>query len=376
MRNPPWSRDEHIIALDFYLQHAPTIPGKNSSEVIALSELLNKLQKNIGGETQETFRNPAGVYMKLMNFRRFDPSYTGAGLAHGNQDEEIVWNLYSNNSIELHKLASHISSFIKTEKNNESSSILPPLDDQEVEGNEGQILSRVHRYRERDASLVRKKKERFIAEHGRLYCECCEFNFSEQYGEHGKGFIECHHTKPVSELNAGVTTKISDLVMLCSNCHRMIHRSKPWLSIDELVLKRVPDHEHREIDCMFCQFQLAEHKRVIEENAFAYVIRDEFPVTEHHTLIIPKRHVMDYFGLVTAERDAIHALIHSQKKVLDAFDPTIDGFNIGMNCGESAGQTIFHCHVHLIPRRKGDVENPRGGVRHIIAGKGYYENKK
>jgi diadenosine tetraphosphate (Ap4A) HIT family hydrolase len=65
-----------------------------------------------------------------------------------------------------------------------------------------------------------------------------------------------------------------------------------------------------------------------------------------------------------------------QKKLLQEKDSTIDGFNIGMNCGETAGQTIFHCHVHLIPRRKGDVENPRGGVRHIIAGKGYYEEKK
>jgi len=65
-----------------------------------------------------------------------------------------------------------------------------------------------------------------------------------------------------------------------------------------------------------------------------------------------------------------------QKQLLQEADSKIGGFNIGMNCGESAGQTVFHCHVHLIPRRKGDVENPRGGVRHIIAGKGFYEDKK
>jgi len=72
---------------------------------------------------------------------------------------------------------------------------------------------------------------------------------------------------------------------------------------------------------------------------------------------------------------SINALIKQEKNNLQKNDPSIEGFNIGMNCGEVAGQTIFHCHVHLIPRRKGDVENPRGGVRHIIPGKGFYTDK-
>ena len=85
---------------------------------------------------------------------------------------------------------------------------------------------------------------------------------------------------------------------------------------------------------------------------------------------------VDYFGLVPAEVSAINLLMAEQKNLLQEADSKIDGFNIGMNCGESAGQTVFHCHVHLIPRRKGDVEFPKGGVRHIIAGKGFYEDKK
>ena len=104
----------------------------------------------------------------------------------------------------------------------------------------------------------------------------------------------------------------------------------------------------------------------------AYAIRDGYQVTKGHTLFIPKRHAMDYFELVQAEANAINALMLEQKSLLQSKDPTITGFNIGMNCGEDAGQTIFHCHVHLIPRRKGDVEKPRGGVRHIIPGKGHY----
>ena len=131
----------------------------------------------------------------------------------------------------------------------------------------------------------------------------------------------------------------------------------------------------RRDDCLFCNIQTNERTRIIAENELAYVIRDGFPVTPEHTLIIPKRHAIDYFELVQSEVNAINALMHDQKKLLTLDDPSIQGFNIGMNCGEVAGQTIFHCHVHLIPRRKGDVENPRGGVRHIIGGKGFYEVK-
>ncbi len=131
-----------------------------------------------------------------------------------------------------------------------------------------------------------------------------------------------------------------------------------------------------EKDCLFCDIQTIDRKRIVAENEFAYAIRDGFPVTSGHTLFIPKRHVADYFGLVQSEVYAINALMTEQKVLLQSQDSTIEGFNIGMNCGAVAGQTVFHCHVHLIPRRKGDVENPRGGVRHIIAGKGYYEEKK
>ena len=135
-------------------------------------------------------------------------------------------------------------------------------------------------------------------------------------------------------------------------------------------------YEDRERDCLFCNLQIDDRKRITAENDLAYAIRDGFPVTEGHTLFIPKRHTIDYFGLLPAEVSAINQLMEAQRIFLLESDSTIGGFNIGMNCGESAGQTVFHCHVHLIPRRKGDVENPRGGVRHIIAGKGFYEEKK
>ena len=132
----------------------------------------------------------------------------------------------------------------------------------------------------------------------------------------------------------------------------------------------------RQEGCLFCDVQASDRKRIIAENSLAYAIRDGFPVTEFHTLFIPKRHAKDYFDLTQAEINAINQLINEQKSNLDKADRSIDGYNIGMNCGETAGQTVFHCHVHLIPRRKGDVENPRGGIRHLIAGKGYYSENK
>jgi len=110
----------------------------------------------------------------------------------------------------------------------------------------------------------------------------------------------------------------------------------------------------------------------MHENEHAFAIWDGFPVTERHTLIIPKRHVDDYFALTQEELLACDALLKEAKNEILKSDPNVEGFNIGMNCGEIAGQTIFHCHIHLIPRRKGDVENPRGGVRHLIPGKGDY----
>jgi diadenosine tetraphosphate (Ap4A) HIT family hydrolase len=129
-------------------------------------------------------------------------------------------------------------------------------------------------------------------------------------------------------------------------------------------------------NCLFCDVQTIDKDRIIAENALAYVIRDGFPVTQFHSLIIPKRHTKDYFGLTQAEINAINSLMHEQKALLDKQDKTIEGYNIGINCGEIAGQSVWHCHVHLIPRRKGDVENPKGGVRHVIPNKGHYTEKK
>ena len=123
-------------------------------------------------------------------------------------------------------------------------------------------------------------------------------------------------------------------------------------------------------NCIFCD--LPQDKEIIDSNNFALAFYDGYPVTKYHTLIIPKRHVADYFELNKQEIDAINDLVHIQKIRLEKFDKTITGFNIGVNIGQDAGQSIFHVHLHLIPRRNGDMINPKGGVRGVIPEKQKY----
>ena len=122
-------------------------------------------------------------------------------------------------------------------------------------------------------------------------------------------------------------------------------------------------------DCLFCNIPTV---RIVLENELAYAVRDGYPVTEMHSLIIPKRHIQDYFDLTKEELIACDQLIRSLKDEISNSDNSVNGFNIGINSGETAGQTIFHCHIHLIPRRTGYVDNPRGGVRNVIPGMGNY----
>ena len=105
----------------------------------------------------------------------------------------------------------------------------------------------------------------------------------------------------------------------------------------------------------------------------AYLNEDGIAVTQLHSLIIPKRHVADYFDLHMAERNAVENLLHEQRDTLRNRDDSITGFNSGINAGDSAGQIVFHVHIHLIPRRQGDVDNPRGGVRNVIPSSGDYK---
>ena len=124
-------------------------------------------------------------------------------------------------------------------------------------------------------------------------------------------------------------------------------------------------------DCIFCN---RTNCKIISSTKYFFIIRDTaFPVTKHHTLIITNRHVDDFFDLTKDEMNDLDEVLKSQKKELKRLDKEISAFNVGVNAGKDAGQSIMHCHIHLIPRRKGDVEDPRGGVRGVIPEKQKYK---
>ena len=227
-RNPTWGRDELILALDLYMRHRPSFPDDKHPEVIALSQLLNELATTAAGNA--SFHNPNGVAMKLMNLRRLDPDQQGRGLAGGGKQEEDVWAIFANDLQRLRSTAAAITAAIKIADEEDTGTNA----EEGEEAEEGQVLTRQHRFRERNRAIVERRKAKAIRQHGRLNCEACDFDFSVNYGERGSGFIECHHTRPVSALKPGEKTKLEELALLCANCHRMIHIRRPWMSVSEL----------------------------------------------------------------------------------------------------------------------------------------------
>ena len=226
--NPTWSRDELVLALDLYLRFEGNPPGKGSAEVIELSETLNLMAAAMSGRSA-TFRNPNGVYMKMMNFRPFDPRYK-AGLSRGGRGDQEVWEELAHDPARVSRIAMAIVENLLDGE---------PVDDREVEldaieAAEGRILTRVHRQRERSPELVRKKKAAAMKRDGALLCEACGFDFKAGYGPHGEGYIEAHHLQPLHTLSPGTKTKLEDLALLCANCHRMVHAKREWLTLDQL----------------------------------------------------------------------------------------------------------------------------------------------
>ncbi len=185
-------------------------------------------------------------------------------------------------------------------------------------------------------------------------CECCGVSSEERA-------IDIDHIVP---RNKGGLDDPSNLQALCYQCNR---QKRDRDDTDFASIKA--SYNHRETGCLFCHI---ENHRVVTETALAYVIRDAYPVSDLHTLVIPKRHVAGWFDLYKPEHQSILALLDGQKETVAKLDPKVQGFNVGINIGEVAGQTIFHAHVHLIPRREGDVVNPRGGVRGVFADKAIY----
>ena len=185
-------------------------------------------------------------------------------------------------------------------------------------------------------------------------CELCGISADEKA-------LEVDHITPK---NFGGEDSINNYQALCYSCNAT-KRDRDDTDFRELKHK----YECRDSSCLFCNI---ESKRVVLENNLAYSIKDKYPVSAGHSLIIPKRHFQDYFEISQPEFNSVNTLVQNIKIQLKKNDSTITGFNIGINCGSDAGQTIMHTHIHLIPRRKYDIQNPIGGVRNIFPDKGNY----
>jgi 5-methylcytosine-specific restriction protein A len=177
-RNPPWTRDELILALDLHVKYKGNPPGKASDQITDLSSLLNQ---TVDSPKVADYRNPNGVYMKLMNFRRFDPVYQQQGkkgLTRGNKLEEEVWNSLSDDPARLSGIAGAIQANIER-----VTVPLVELDELDIEeAEEGHVLTRAHLVRERSRKLVEAKKVSVLRSTGALACEACGFDFRARYG--------------------------------------------------------------------------------------------------------------------------------------------------------------------------------------------------
>jgi 5-methylcytosine-specific restriction protein A len=230
-RNPDWTRDELLLALDYYFRHPGEAHDPEKPSVQELTVQIGQVAKALGITGSDSLRNANGVSMKLLNFRAHDPDYQArgkVGLSRGNRLEGEVWEEFTDRREHLRQAVQTI--LVATHGDGEAVRL---SDEDDFEAPEGRLLARLHLRRERNRELVKRKKAAAMRDTGRLSCEVCDFDFLAAYGERGRGFIECHHTVPVSSLGEGGRTSVKDLALVCANCHRMIHAGRPWWSIQE-----------------------------------------------------------------------------------------------------------------------------------------------
>lgn len=197
-----------------------------------------------------------------------------------------------------------------------------------------------------------------VLKRAKFRCELCGISADEKA-------LEVDHVVP---RNNGGVDEISNLQALCYSCNAM-KRDR-----DDTDFRMVnAAYEQKNADCPFCGIS---DRPILYENRLAVAFHDIYPVTQGHLLVVPRRHEQNYFKLGMAEVRACNDLLDRAQAEILRTDSSVKGFNVGINCGTTAGQTVMHCHIHLIPRREGDNPNPRGGVRGVIPGKADYRAKE
>lgn len=231
-----WDREEMILALELYIRDPQ--PGKTSKAIADVSVLLRKRAQQLGRIVPPRFRNADGVYLKMMNFRRYDPSQQAKGnkgMERGAKLEQTIWDEWANKTASLRDAASAIR--LSIENGVEVGEAFSDDLDADLAA-EGGYDYRTHRRYERNPINVRRKKAAVRNAGLALACEACGFDFEEAYGERGADYIEVHHKKPIHTLQPGTVPKLSDLALLCSNCHRMAHRWGKLMSVEDITKLR------------------------------------------------------------------------------------------------------------------------------------------
>lgn len=232
LSEPNWMRDEVILACDLVRQNHWHWLEPEDPRTEELSQLLQTLPVHPPDTRGTRFRNPNGVARKSVDIATHHPDYHGKPTKGGRVDKEVIADFLAKPE-EMQAAARAIRSGAQSGAFHGLASPGENEDNPTGEASEGRLLELQYFARERSSKLRKKKVDSTLKKHGNLSCEICEFNFGASYGERGQGYIECHHAVPL-HVSGETTTRLQDLVLLCSNCHRMIHRSNPWLAPDEL----------------------------------------------------------------------------------------------------------------------------------------------
>jgi diadenosine tetraphosphate (Ap4A) HIT family hydrolase/5-methylcytosine-specific restriction endonuclease McrA len=227
------------------------------------------------------------------------------------------------------------------------------LCDEKIKEYEEKYGKKIWKHRARDTRAISGSLRYQVLKNAKDRCELCGISKQEKA-------LDIDHIIPV---NKGGKTEFANLQALCYTCNSQKR------DLDDTDFRNWKNlYEYREKDCTFCNLE----GKAKSQNMFAFAIDDKYPVTKNHKLIIPKRHVRSFFELGNAEYKGVLELLKKEKEELGRKDATISAFNVGINDGKDSGQTIIHCHIHLIPRRKDDVSDPTGGVRGIFPEKRKY----
>jgi 5-methylcytosine-specific restriction enzyme A len=229
LERPDWTRDEIILACALAEDNGWRQVYDTDERAKELSQLLQS-PANHPLPHHPDFRNPAGVGQKTRNIIDRLPDHRGSRSNGNHLDEEVLYDFLAD-PIKMRAMARRIRELFQT--GNAGSAELPDLDTVDIPAGEGGVALRAHLRRERDPKLRRRKLEDTKRRGLPIACEVCTFDFGRAYGSYGLDYIECHHRTPL-HVTGKTQTRLADLALLCSNCHRMIHRTKQWLTVEEL----------------------------------------------------------------------------------------------------------------------------------------------